>query len=347
MLGRRDLNRTLLLRQHLLERAEISVPAMIEHLIGLQGQESLPPYLALAARIEGFDPHELSGALQARDAVRFLSLRGTIHVLAPNDALSLREWVQPALDRQHRTNAMSRPAREVPPKELVAATRRLLRAGPLPVKELGAQLAMIFPGVPAGPLAHSARELVPMVQVPPRGLWGRSGGVTYQTVDGYLGRTATMPDVRALVRRYLRAFGPATAADMTTWSGVTRLGPMFSAMREELMEVECEDGRKRYDVPDAPYADADTHAPVRLLGTYDNLWLSHAHRDHVVPEDVRGRWMGANGGVANTIFVDGFMSGLWWLRGGHVVTEVFQPLSRSEASELGAEIWRTEELLRR
>ena len=346
MLTDRARNRTLLHRQHLLERTTMPALGMTEHLLGLQAQENLPPYLSLAARIEGFDPRELSDAIERREAVRFLTMRGTIHVLTPDDALAFRPWVQRALDQQSAGNQMSRPARGVPVPELVAATRRLLEGGALPVKQLGEQLAETFPDVPAGALAHTARERVPMVQVPPRGLWKRPGGVVYQTVENYLGRATTKVDVRELVRRYLRAFGPATAADMTTWSRVTRLGPVFASMADELVVVECEDGRRRYDVPDGEYADPDSRAPVRLLGAYDNVFLSHADRAHIVPEQVRGRWMGSNGGVGNTIFVDGFMAGLWWSRDGRVQTDVFRRLTRAERSDLDAEVSRVEAFLR-
>lgn len=347
VLSLRDLNRTLLRRQHLLQRTEMPALQLVEHLVGLQAQENLPPYLSLAARIEGFDPLELSDALESRAAVRFLTMRGTIHVLVPDDALSLRAWVQRGLDQQSASNQMSRPARGVPVDELVAASRRILDAGPLPVKQLGERLGEVFPDVPAGALAHTARERVPMVQVPPRGLWKRSGGVVYETVESYLGRPTTQVDVRELVRRYLRAFGPATAADMTVWSRVTRLRPVFELMLDELVVVECEDGRRRYDVPGAPYAEGDEPAPVRLLGAYDNVWLSHAKRDHIVPPEVGPRWMGTNGGVGSTIFVDGFMAGLWWLREGRIVTDVFKSLSRREQAELDAEVAAVETLFSR
>ena len=346
VLTRRDLNRTLLLRQHLLERTPMPAMAMVEHLIGLQAQENLPPYLSLAARLHDFDPAELSEHLERREAVRMLVMRGTVHVLHPDDALALRPWVQPGLDQQSRSNQNSRPAREVPMDALVEEVRRVLADEPLPVKTLGERLADAFPEVPAAALAHAARERAALVQVPPRGLWQRSGRVVYQTVDRYLGRETTQVDVRELVRRYLRAFGPATPADMTTWSRVTRLAPVFASMRDELVEVSCEDGRRRYDVPGAPYATADVQAPVRLLGTYDNLWLSHADRAHVVPDDVRPRWMGSNGGVASTVFVDGFMAGLWWWRDGSVVTELYRPLTRRQRSELDTETDRIAGLLR-
>jgi hypothetical protein len=343
VLSTRDLNRTLLLRQHLLGRVRMPALRMVEHLVGLQ--EHLAPYLSLAARIEGFDPLELSDAIEQAAAVRFLTLRGTIHVLLPDDALSLRPWVQPALDQQSGGNRMNAPARGVPVPDLVAAVRRLLATGPLPVSQLGAALAETFPGVPAKALAHLARERAPLVQVPPRGLWKRSGGVVYQTVENHLGRPMTDPDVPGLVRRYLRAFGPATPSDMTTWSRVARLAPVFAAMADELVVVECEDGRRRYDVPGAPYADGGTPAPVRLLGAYDNVWLSHAERSHILPDDVRRRWMGPNGGVGNMILVDGLMAGLWWWGEGRVVTEVFGRLTPGQRHQLGEEVAAVQALL--
>ena len=146
VLGLRDLNRTLLLRQHLLRRTTVPALEMVGHLVGLQAQENLPPYLSLAARIQGFDPLTLSDALGRGDVVRLLTLRGTIHVLLPDDALSLRPWVQPALDRQSSSNQMSRAARHVPVDRLVAATRQALADGPLPVRRLGERLGRRVPG---------------------------------------------------------------------------------------------------------------------------------------------------------------------------------------------------------
>ncbi len=116
-------------------------------------------------------------------------------------------------------------------------------------------------------------------------------------------------------------------------------------MRDELVVVECEDGRTRYDVPDAPYASGDEPAPVRLLGAYDNVWLSHADRSHIVPDDVRPRWMGSNGGVGSTVFVDGFMAGLWWWRDDHLDLDLFRRLSRAQRADLDTEVDRVQSLL--
>ena len=166
--------------------------AMVEHLVGLQAQENLPPYLSLAARLEGFDPAELSGALERGEAVRLLTMRGTIHVLTPDDALALRPWVQPALDQQSSGNQMSRPARDVPvgrPRRgLPAAARGRPAAGQA---SSASGWPRCSPTCRPPALAHKARERAPMVQVPPRGLWKRSGGVVYQTVENHLGRPTT------------------------------------------------------------------------------------------------------------------------------------------------------------
>lgn len=348
MLSLRDLNRTLLARQHLLARTGLPVPEMVSHLVGLQAQQNLPPYLSLAARLEHFDPEDLSARIERRELVRMMSLRGTIHVLTGDDALALRSWVQPALDQASRGNQLNRPARHLPVEDVVAATRAVLRDHPLPVAELGERLAERFPGVPAEALTHTARERAPLVQVPPRGLWQRAGGVVYRTVEDHLGRETVVADAEQLVTRYLRAFGPATASDMTTWSRVTRLGPVFRSMLERglLVEVACEDGGTRYDVPGAPYVEGDAEAPVRLLGVYDNLWLSHADRTVVMPDQARTRWMAVNGGAACTVFVDGFMAGLWTWREGRVELDVPAVLSRSQRAELDEEVQRVTELMR-
>ena len=77
------------------------------------------------------------------------------------------------------------------------------------------------------------------------------------------------------------------------------------------------------------------------------MWLSHANRDHIVPIEMRSRWAGTNGGVGNTIFIDGFMAGLWWVREGRAVTEVFRKLSRREQDELDEEVASVDALLAR
>ena len=338
-------NRTLLLRQHLLERTDASALAMVEHLLGLQAQDNLPPYLSLAARIEGFDPRELSSALEERTAVRFFTMRGTVHVLTAADAITLRPWVQPFLDRVNERSRISEPSHHVPIEEFRAAVQDVLAGDPVPFAALKEALVARFPDAPAEALGHRARERVPMLQVPPRGRWRRSGGVVYALADRWLGVPFVEPDVPSLVRRYLLAYGPATAADMTTWSGVTRLGPVFTTLAPELETHSDAAGKVLYDVPGAPIADPEAPAPARLLGKYDNVWLSHADRDRVATMEKRRLWMGPNGGVGNALLVDGEMEGLWSVVDGRVSLDLWRRLSRSERSEVDDEVARVEALL--
>ncbi len=344
-LSARARNRTLLLRQHLLERTDATALAMVGHLLGLQAQDNLPPYLSLAARIERFDPRELSSALEDRSAVRLFTMRGTVHVLTAADALALRPWVQPFLDRVNARSRLSAPSHHVPVDEFRAAVEEVLAGEPVPFAALKGALESRFPGAPGEALGHRARERVPLLQVPPRGRWRRSGGVVYALADRWLGAPFAEPDVPDLVRRYLGAYGPATAADMTAWSGVTRLGPAFAALAPELEQLTDATGRVLYDVPGGPIADPDMPAPPRLLGKYDNVWLSHADRDRVATKEKRQRWMGPNGGVGNALLVDGEMEGIWSVNDGRISLDLWRRLTRVERAEVDEEVARVEALL--
>jgi hypothetical protein len=347
ILSRQRLNRTLLQRQHLLARTSATPQEMARHLVGLQAQENLPPYLSLAARIEDFDPYAVTAGLEDRSLVRFLVMRGTVHLLAAEDALFLRAWTQPVHEREIRISQSVGAAREVDPEAFAVALSDLLTDGPLPQKTIGAALAARFQGHHPTQLGQLARSVAPLVQVPPRGTWKGTGGVVYQYVDRWLGRDLVEPDVEEIVRRYLRAFGPASAADVTAWSAVTRLGPVLKGMAD-LTTYEDENGKVLYDVPDGELADEDAPAPVRLLGAYDNVWLSHAARDRVTDPDSRNAWMAENGASAYAFFANGWLVGLWRAEEGRItILQTLRTLTKAERSELDEEIARVEELLAR
>ncbi len=325
----------------------MSVPEMSGHLVGLQAQENLPPFLSLAARLTEFDPNDVTRGLEDRSLVRLLTLRGTVHLLAAADASALRSWTAPVHEREIKFSQSIGEARAVDREAFSGAVAELLGPAPMAQRDLGTALAERFPAYPATQLGQLARSVAPLAQLPPRGTWKGSGGVVYQHVDRWVGRRMADPDATEIVRRYLIAFGPATAADVTAWSGVTRLGPVITAM-DDLVQHQDESGRVLYDVAHAALADEHLPAPVRLLGTYDNVWLSHAQRDRVTEPAKRKAWMGANGASAMGLFVDGWLEGLWRLDHGKVqVIELLRLLTKREQVELDEESVRVEALLAR
>jgi hypothetical protein len=221
--------------------------------------------------------------------------------------------VQPAIDRNLYLGGAHRAAiGEIDAGELVAAGRGLLEERPLTARELGERLRERWPEGDPAALARAIRHLVPLVQVPPRGLWGKSGPAAHATAEAWLGRPLDPdPSPGEMVLRYLGAFGPAGVKDAQTWSGLTRLGEVFERLRPRLCTFRDEGGRELFDLPDAPRPDPYTPAPARFVAAFDNLILSHADRTRIVAGEHRKAIASRNGMVPATFLVDGFVRGTW------------------------------------
>ncbi|POX63360.1 hypothetical protein C3492_11925 [Streptomyces sp. Ru62] len=331
----RALNRATLARQLLLSRSARSAGDAVSHLLGLQAQNTRPPYYALAARLDGFTPERLATLMAGRDVARIVTLRSTIHTHTADDCFALRPFVQPARDRElgnFRTGLTG-----VDLGRLAAVARDLVEAEPRTMAQLRAALGAEWPDADPRALAVAARCTLPLVQVTPRGLWDQSGQVALTTVEHWLGRPAgPAPTPDAVILRYLAAFGPASVRDMQTWAGLTRLKPAFERLRPRLLTFRDPDGVELFDLPDAPRPDPATPAPPRFLPEFDNLLLGHADRTRVVPPAHRGRhWQGNQ--AHRVLLVDGFLAGLWKLDGGALVIETFAGLSRARREEVTAE----------
>jgi hypothetical protein len=315
VLDRRALNRALLARQWLLDGPPPGATARnaIEHLAGLQAQDVKAPYYQLWARLPGFAPEQLSTLLTDRGAVRLAVMRSTIHLVSARDAAALRGLIQPVIERLTDNN-WALPA-HVDRAALAAAGRALVEEEPRTLAQLGALLAQRWPDADPKALASQIRALVPLVQVPPRGLWGRSGPPAHTSLEHWLGddrADATPLDV--LVRRYLAAFGPARPQDFQKWSGRSGAAGAFARLRPDLVAFADEDGRELLDLPDAPRPPADTPVAPRLVGPFDNLVLSHADTARIVPPEHRPRVMTVNGLIPGLVLVDGFVAGSWRIK---------------------------------
>ena len=331
----RELNRVLLARQGLLARERVPAAAMVERLVGQQAQEPPDPYVGLWSRIEGFDPEELSGLLERREAVRISLMRGTIHLVTAADAVALRPVVQDVHIRTARSQ-FRRQMDGIDEAELLAAGRALLHQKPWLGADLGRALAPRWPDADPWVLQIVNRYHHALVQIPPRGLWGRSGRALHVLAEDWLGRPlAASTDPAPALRRYLAAFGPASVADMRTWSGLAGLREVVERMRPELRTFTDERGRELFDVADGRWADADTPAPPRFLPQYDNVLLSHDDRSRIgaagVPWERR---------IGDAFFlVDGFARGAWRFdrKAGVLRVGALTPLSGEQREALAAE----------
>jgi hypothetical protein len=335
VLGIRALNRATLARQLLLRRERMSAVDAVAHLLGLQAQNVKPPYYALAARLDGFAPGDLSAPMADRRVARIVTLRSTIHTHTADDCLALRSLVQPVRERELRLFRGGLTG--VDPDRLAALARELVETEPRTMKQLREALAPEWPDADPQALSVAARCLLPLVQVTPRGLWGRSAQVTLTTAEHWFerpARPAAAPDDTVL--RYLAAFGPASVKDMQTWSGLTRMREVFERLRPRLVTFRDQGGTELFDLPDAPRPGPDTPAPPRFLPEFDNLLLSHADRSRVIPPAHKGRTWQANQPY-RVLLVDGFVAGLWMLRDGALVIEPFDRLTRAVREEVAAE----------
>ena len=324
----------------LLRRQRLSAEDAIEHLVGMQAQAPAPPYVGLWTRLEDFHPDELARLILDRRAVRVALMRNTVHLVSARDCLAFRPLVQPVIDRGLYGNRTHRVGIEgVDIEALSAAGRALLEERPRTAKELGILLRERWPERDSASLARAIRHLLPLVQVPPRGIWGKSGQASHTTAEAWLGCPLDAdPSLEEMVVRYLGAFGPATVKDVQTWSGLTRLREVTDSLRPRLRTFRDEHGKELFDLPDAPRPDADTPAPPRFLPEFDNLILSHADRSRMIADDYRKAIASKNGMVPATVLVDGFVRGTWKTertRGkATLAIDQFEPLAKKDRDAL-------------
>jgi winged helix DNA-binding protein len=336
-LTQRQLNRALLARQMLLERARSPLPRALERMGGLQAQYAPSMYIGLWSRLDGFKREALTRALERGTVVQGTLMRATIHLVSARDY-----WPFAVAIREGRREWWLRVHRDAPsPRTLAAAAKRLRRQlakGPLRRVEIDELLGDIH--------INGMNLWLDMVRVPPSGTWERRRADVYAAAEDRVGpETATADEApEHLVRRYLGSFGPASRSEIADWAGlgVGRIAPVLERLR--LRRFRSEDGEELLDLPRAPLPDPETPAPVRFLPVWDATLLVHARRTGILPEEYRSRVFNVSTPQSvHTFLVDGAVAGTWRYERGRVELETFERLSRATQRELRVEAERLAE----
>jgi hypothetical protein len=328
----RALNRALLQRQLLLRRHDLPAKAAIAHLVGMQAQEPLAPYTGLWTRLASFDPGQLAAMTESGEVVRGTLMRRTVHLVTADDYLALRPVMQDMVERGYASTSWAKQIAGVDMRQLLAAGRAFVEEQPRTTAELRDALGPRWPDADAEALAYAVRYHLPLVQLPPRGMWPTRKGharARVTTAEHWLGRplsAETRP--QATIRRYLAAFGPATVQDIAAWSGLTKVREAVAAMdlRREGDLLDVEDGSR---------PDPDTAAPPRFIPPWDNVVLGHKNRARIVPDEDRPRLIADLG--KPMFLVDGFVRGTWRIDDGALALAPWHPLTKHERAAVEEE----------
>jgi hypothetical protein len=331
-LTQRELNRALLARQLLLDRAKHSLPTALERVGGIQAQYAPSMYVGLWSRLRDLERESLTRALERKSVVQGTLLRSTIHLVSPDDwwrwSAAIRDTRRTQWLRHHDPTA----------REMAAAGRKVRRAladGPMRRKDLHDLIGKGSAGV------NGINLWVDLVRVPPSGTWERRRADLYGLAEDWIGPDPKHDHASAtaeLVRGYLRGFGPATRDEIASWSG---LGPkQVSAALDglELRRFRAEDDAQLFDLPRLPLPDPEAPAPVRFLPTWDASLLVHARRTQILAEDDRPKVFNTKTPQSvSTFLVDGAVAGTWKFVRGSIRVEPFRKLDRAVQRELDDE----------
>ena len=333
VLTTRELNRSLLARQLLLERSRLPLGRALERVGGLQAQYAPAPYIRLWSCLEGFARDDLTRALERKRAAHGTLMRSTIHVVSARDYWLFSAGVGPSQQEWWlRTHGQA--SGDVDLDALAATLRRELAGGTRRRQEVDELIRSHGSTVWNG-------AWVELVRVPPAGTWERRRADLFQLAAEWLGPGEATEEegLVHLLRRYLAAFGPARIDDAAKWAGVAPAKMRAAAERLQLRRFRDQDGKPLLDLPRAPLPNASVPAPVRFLPTGDATLLVHARRTQILPERFRERIFHVRAPHSfATFLVDGAVAGTWRVertpRKATVVLEPFERLPRDARREL-------------
>jgi hypothetical protein len=217
--------------------------------------------------------------------------------------------------------------------------------------ELGVRLE-VPPGNPVGAtIAAHTRVLNLMglmgiaVRARPLGTW-ISGQYRWTLADrwlsGGLGQDDRLTAATAIADRYLRAFGPASMADMQWWTGWTKLATSTAIVDSGAETVDGTDGELWVAAGDTD-AELDPGPWVALLPGLDPSVMGWRQRGWYLDDAFVSALFDRNGNAGPTIWADGRVVG-GWAQGadGRLVDRLLEPISAHHERLLLTEIERLE-----
>jgi hypothetical protein len=298
--------------QRLLDRRLTDAAAVVREVVGVQAQDRTAGTLSIRVRSTGLTRDDVERALvDERSIVRLWAMRGTVHIVAAEDAAWLVELFAPlALPGSHRRLGQLGVA-EVDRQRAVEVIRSALAdRGPLTRSELMEPLTRA--GITTD--GQAAAHLPLLAALEGHLCFGplARGKPTFVLRDDWLGpdlpRMPRDTAVAELARRYLRAFGPAEPEDFATWAGL----PLREA---RAAWPGASAARRAAAAPDPPV--------TRLLPAFDTYLLGYRSRDFTVPrEHARKVWPGG-GIVRPTVVENGHAIATWKRSGAKIEIEPF------------------------
>ena len=343
VISNRVLNRTLLDRQHLLTRSGMTPAQMIEHLIGLQAQDVMPPFVGLWSRLTDFDPNSVSTGLEDRALARVTLMRGTIHLVSALDARRMRPHFTPLLEAApFRPGFFFGATVGMDIDEVRSRGVELFQSGPKKSADIRDWAKECWPDRDPGAVVQAMYYLLPLLQIPPRGKWKQNNRPVWSDIESWLGAPLIHDyPLDDLVLRYLRAFGPASTMDMQAWSRLKGFKSVVDRLGLQLRTYKDERGRVLYDTAEGELVAGDVDAPPRFLGWYDNVALSHDDRSRIVDLNLAAGSTGPAEGNVSTFTLDGFLAGSYKVNvqktGASLTISPGRQLSESERQQLSDE----------
>lgn len=143
----------------------------------------------------------------------------------------------------------------------------------------------------------------------------------------------------ALVRAWLRAFGPGTEADLVWWLGATKASVRAALVAVDAHPVTLDSGATGFLLPGDDAVDEEPGEPwATLLPTLDPTLMGWRERDFYVAPELVPHLFDSNGNGGTTAWLNGRVVGCWVQDdGGRVRVLPCTPITSAAAELLDAE----------